>query len=685
MMKVSKAQAKDGLTTNKCFRLQPLSEKTASPTPLSAMVLTCALTAIAPLTQSNPALAQQPQKSAPLRTTSIPCPTPVAPEEVEGKTTLCGVLTVPEDYSKPNGRQIEITYSIFKSLSLSPQPDPLLVLHGGPGGSDIANIAGYTPYYAQQRQLRDVILFDQRGSRYSGDGACSPALIALSSLTSDPKGEWAAKLNNYTKNFASTLKGDVAESADAFAAFKICADILTAHGFDLGQYNTSNNARDVTNLATALGYDKVNLYGISYGTYLAMRVMRDYPQRVRSVVLDSTIPPHVKKYDVVPLDLEVVLLNLIEDCQKDAACNAAYPNLKARAIALVKALDTKPIPLSGSEKPLTAGDFANLVESINGDLNGRKAAYLPLIIAELEKGVTTTYTGVVSGKIFPTPAKTSIFIGRPEGLLEKASELKAQARKLLTEKAKIAESRRPSQQWVQQAITAIETLPEKDRPLVRANLYGVGFQRSAPRDRKTLIDSVADIFPANLKNALTPPLKTMSEAEIRHVYEALGTLFRSAITVDSVTVAGVFRSFDCQDLAPPSTLSRSTEVFQSMQMPGLGRGRFLAAKQAYTVCQFWPVKPAPLRDREVVRSAIPTLVLQSRYDAQTNTTVGSQALAGLTNGTLLEFPNSGHGALIFSQCARDVGAAFVNNPSRPPKADCREALKPKFVLPTATK
>lgn len=99
-----------------------------------------------------------------------------------------------------------------------------------------------------------------------------------------------------------------------------------------------------------------------------------------------------------------------------------------------------------------------------------------------------------------------------------------------------------------------------------------------------------------------------------------------------------------------------------------------------SIANFRPVVDLQ-RDREVVRSNIPTLVLQSRYDAQTNTTVGRQALDGLTNGTLLEFPNSGHGALIFSQCARDVGAAFVNNPSLPPKADCRESLKPKFILP----
>ncbi len=72
----------------------------------------------------------------------------------------------------------------------------------------------------------------------------------------------------------------------------------------------------------------------------------------------------------------------------------------------------------------------------------------------------------------------------------------------------------------------------------------------------------------------------------------------------------------------------------------------------------------------MLKSSIPTLVLQGRYDTQTNATVGHQAMAGLSNGFYLEFPKSGHGVLVFSQCAKDVGAAFVNDPTQLPKADC---------------
>lgn len=615
------------------------------------------------------------------RTTQIPCPVPVGLDEIDGKTTICGVLSVPENYSQPNGRKVEITYTIFKSKSLSPQPDPLLVLHGGPGASDIVSLAGYPGYYEPQRQTRDVILFDQRGSRFSGDLACSPTIIALDTLAENSNSESRNRYAEFSKKFAATFKKDMSDLAEKLSYYKVCSELLKAHGFDLNQYNTANNATDAINLATALGYKKVNLYGISYGTYLALRIMRDYPQHLRSVVLDSTIPPQVKKYVDVPRDLEVVMLNLIEDCQKDTACNAAYPNLKARTIALLKTLDKKPISIAGTDKPVSVANFATLIESVNSDQDARKAAYIPLIVSELERGITTTYTGVVSGKIFPTPPTKPIPIGRSTELLAKADELRNQARKLLTETANLAQANRPSQKWLQQVLTTIETLPEKERPNAKANLYGVGFQTQKPRDRSVLITSITEIFPEKKRQPLIQALQTISDTEIRHVYESIGTIFRSALNIDAVTAEGVFRSFDCQDLVPSNDQAQTTATFEALEMPSLGVTRAIAAREAYGICQVWPVKPAPKRDREIVKSSIPTLILQDRYDSETPTTMGKQALAGLTNGTLIEFPNFGHGALIFSQCARDVGAAFVMNPTSSPNAACREALKPKFVLP----
>ncbi|HEY9824179.1 MAG TPA: alpha/beta hydrolase [Stenomitos sp.] len=644
--------------------------------------LMATMMAIAPLLRTSPTVAQ-PVTSYP--NTQIPCPTPIAPEEIDGKTTICGVITLPEDYSKPNGRKIELTYALLKSKSLSPQPDPLIALHGGPGGSDISAIPYFTPLYAQQRQNRDVILFDQRGSRYSGALVCSPTTNILETVIKAPGNAWSKKF----EDLATRLKGESDLDGEALALLTLCPSVLSAHGFDLNQYNTANNARDVISLASALGYDQVNLYGISYGTYLALRVMRDYPQQVRSVVLDSTIPPNVLKYETSLGIVETPALNLIEDCQNDSACNRAFPNLKQRVASLLKRLDKQPIPLSKADAELvksTSGKvdvnaISALFRTINIDGRVRMAQYFPLIVSELERGETKTYVGVISNKIFTTPPKKTMPLGDPQSLLAKAEELRAQARKLLTEKITLAENRRPSQQWVQQALNAIDTLPEADRILARGNFYGVGFLQGQPRDRDTLAAIINEILPTNQRQSLIQSLNTLSPPEIRHTYEVILSILDKASPSEAFISQGAFRSIDCQDLVTGSEPARLQSLYQQMTLPELGKFALNAGIEAYAICRNWGVKPAPDSDRIAVKSKIPTLVLQSRYDTQTTTAMGRPSMVGLEKGVFLEFPNGGHGVLQFSKCAIDVGVAFVNNPTRSPNAGCRASLKPKFILP----
>ena len=79
-------------------------------------------------------------------------------------------------------------------------------------------------------------------------------------------------------------------AADA-AALQKCRDRLAATGVDLAAYNTAENAADIADLRVALGIDTWNVYGVSYGSNLALSVLRDHPQGIRSVVLDSVSPP----------------------------------------------------------------------------------------------------------------------------------------------------------------------------------------------------------------------------------------------------------------------------------------------------------------------------------------------------------------------------------------------------------
>jgi len=419
---------------------------------------------------SAPGLAQT--QSTPYSTHTRPCPVALPAGEIYGETVTCGTLTVPENYRKPDGRQIDIAYAVLHSRSLSPATDPVIDLRGGPGGSviDTAPLALRREIYESLRQTRDVVLFDQRGTKFSTRLGCAPFFFGATILRGQDT-EFAELFEQIEANLDDAPLTD----EETTVLHAICSQGLIANGFDLDQYNTPNSAQDVVNLATALGYDEVNLYGISYGTYLAMQVMRDHPERIRSVVLDSTVPPQVNKYDVVPRLYESSMLNLFEDCARDEACNAAYPNLKARYMALIDELFHNPLSPStpgpeGVATSITPDSLIYLVTRMNQD--PRVAPYIPLIVHELERGITTTFEGVDSGDIFTQAAPESVEPGSADDYILRSRDLKFEADRILSEQAELAQLQRPSTQWVQQVQAQIEPSPKRNNPWRRSICWG---------------------------------------------------------------------------------------------------------------------------------------------------------------------------------------------------------------------
>jgi len=111
-------------------------------------------------------------------------------------------------------------------------------------------------------------------------------------------------------------------------ARQACYDRLTDDGINLSMYNSAQNAADVAALRTALDYEEVNLFGISYGTRLGLTIMRDHPEGIRSVILDSVYPPQVNGYEQGAYVFYRALRRVFNDCATDAACDAAYPDLE---------------------------------------------------------------------------------------------------------------------------------------------------------------------------------------------------------------------------------------------------------------------------------------------------------------------------------------------------------------------
>lgn len=206
------------------------------------------------------------------------CPRPLPPAEVEGKTVICGRVDVPERHDKPEGPRIALSFAVLKAHTQSPAPDPLIYLHGGPGGGAVRDLAGIVvPIFEGYRARRDVVTFDQRAAGISSD------MVTCFST-----------FENSLLDLFQPASLDTAKFTDILSK---CTGELKSNGRDLSAYNTVENARDVRALMQTLGYSDYNIYGISYGTKLALEVMRSAPEGVRSVVIDSVFPPNARAYD----------------------------------------------------------------------------------------------------------------------------------------------------------------------------------------------------------------------------------------------------------------------------------------------------------------------------------------------------------------------------------------------------
>jgi pimeloyl-ACP methyl ester carboxylesterase len=142
-----------------------------------------------------------------------------------------------------------------------------------------------------------------------------------------------------------------------------CAVDLRDDGIDLEAFDTKENAADVNSLRVALGYDQVDLLGVSYGSKLALTVMRDFPDTVRSAILASPLPLQANVLAGQIIGFDKALQRLFAACKSDPACAEDHPDLDLAFAAAVARLDEEPAELSG-KNPFTGAD---LEMTIDGD------------------------------------------------------------------------------------------------------------------------------------------------------------------------------------------------------------------------------------------------------------------------------------------------------------------------------
>ncbi|HEY84961.1 MAG TPA: alpha/beta fold hydrolase [Chloroflexi bacterium] len=263
----------------------------------------------------------------------VPCSISTLKLEERSGGVTCGTLTVPEKHSAPNGPAIQLGVVIIHSFSDALAPDPLIMLQGGPGGSTIDTYA--LPMLGQTniRVQRDIILFDQRGTMHSEPFLACPESLAYTQETLDKD---------------LSLEEDIAGSVDAELA---CRDRLRSENIDLSAYNSLENAADIEALRLALGFEQINLYGVSYGALLAQHFMRRFPDSARSVILDAVVPTQTNFITQIPYTMDRAYKALFSACADDPQCNTNYPDLEQVFFELAAKLDQDPlrVPLTDPE------------------------------------------------------------------------------------------------------------------------------------------------------------------------------------------------------------------------------------------------------------------------------------------------------------------------------------------------
>jgi pimeloyl-ACP methyl ester carboxylesterase len=273
--------------------------------------------AIAALSSAPPAV---PATAA--RFESRPCPANPAPVAAVNNAR-CGYLTVPENRSKPNGRTIRLPVAIIPAATAKPAPDPIVWMTGGPG-FDAFTQAKFVVDWGLNRD-RNVILMSQRGTSSS-----SPSLTC-------------AGLDRFTAKSVGMVYDGPSTARLHAQAVAACRRSFAARGIDLSAYNTRESAADYDDLRTALGLVKWNVWGMSYGTDLALTYMRLYPKGIRAAGIDGIVPPDVAGGVFVWKSAREGINAVFQACAAQPACNRRYPNLSKTFTRLVRQLEAKPI------------------------------------------------------------------------------------------------------------------------------------------------------------------------------------------------------------------------------------------------------------------------------------------------------------------------------------------------------
>ena len=287
-----------------------------------------------------------------------PCQLPGINEEL-----FCGKLTVFENRETRAGRTIDLNIVVLPAFDQKTKAEPLFDLAGGPGASSTEAAGFYAGSGKVYRRRHDVVCVDQRGTGKSN---------RLSIFRPKTPSYYLSEM--FPVDYVREMRQALEQRAD------------------LTKYTTSIAMDDLDDVRAWLGYDRINLFGTSYGTRAALIYMRQHPEHLRSAILlgvaptDLEMPLHHAESGARAMDL------LLSECEQDTRCHAAFPQIRDDWKYALAQLEEQPARVEysppGKSAPTTVeiqrGVFGEKIRSWMYDRD--KAARIPLIVHHAAAG-----------------------------------------------------------------------------------------------------------------------------------------------------------------------------------------------------------------------------------------------------------------------------------------------------------
>ena len=592
------------------------------------------------------------------------------------------------DHRAADGPTINIAFNLYKAHSLSPEPDPVIYLHGGPGSGTVDHVAKTVSYFEHLRGRRDITAIDERGV-----DASAPEMDCYSTL-GEQLGPVVEAIGNSTLPSLSLdfIKG--------------CLEELDAKGIDYSLINTEQNAMDVPAVMSALGYDTYNIYGVSYGTKLTMEILRQDPPGIRAAVIDGNAPPWLPLYSMFWQSHSTPIRKTLEPCERDPLCNAAYPDIISRTFALFEKLDSEPVEGPNGKVGLEEV-FFTFDDRV--DMTGKYKAlspYMPLMIDQLEKGDTTIYDQIAAGELPPKPADADAETVRAAA---RAKGLNASDMALVDAMLAAAEHMRVADGTVESAAQALEAgLDSETRNMDLAEIFDDQLAQAiqsledadarvaAGRDYLELrfedpsVDALVTLanshFEEETASAIVALARQLSPDEVARVFELIR--IDNQATVKDVEGDLQLMLYACQEDFANGW--NSPEKFRELMVEDGSWGPVMQDILVGWLAAYF-VEPCALFEKHprenwttVGSTDRPVLAMNGELDTQTAGIWGELAVQNFTNARNYLVPESGHGTIQFSQCARDITAAFIEDPEAELDTSCIADLCLPVMLPDGT-